>query len=175
MEFQLVKEWKEKELEGYKKAREYYFKHSEELQQLSEQTKKDYLKGIEEYKNKYGKDPVKHKTYRIIYEDKELDTLYSKKESIYHEYINFTYNENTFYHLYGRSEDFEDRCKQQIDKHFEKLQAKVEKKIGSIKEINDLGGENFLFIGTEGQCKVEVIWAGGYNIQRLHTRWIVKK
>ena len=62
-----------------------------------------------------------------------------------------------------------------IDKHFDTLQAKVEKKIGKIVEIESLGGWDYMFIGTEGQCKVEVILAGGYNIQRLHTRWIIKK
>lgn len=62
-----------------------------------------------------------------------------------------------------------------IDKHFETLQNKVEKKIGKIIEIEGLGGYNYRFIGEEGKCNVEVILAGGYNIQRLHTRWIITK
>lgn len=64
--------------------------------------------------------------------------------------------------------------KKLIDKHFETLQAKVENKIGEIIKIESLGGDNYRFEGSLGYCNVEVILAGGYNIQRLHTRWIIK-
>lgn len=63
--------------------------------------------------------------------------------------------------------------KKQIDAHFKTLQAKVEKKIGTIEKIAPLGGDNYIFNGSLGNCNVEVILAGGYNIQRLHTRWII--
>lgn len=73
----------------------------------------------------------------------------------------------------------EEKCyelvKKMVDKHFETLQKKVEKKIGEIIKIESLGGYDYEFVGKEGTCKVEVILAGGYNIQRLHTRWIIKK
>lgn len=62
-----------------------------------------------------------------------------------------------------------------IDKHFETLQAKVEKKIGKIIKIESLGGSDYSFIGELDKCNVEVILAGGYNVQRLHTRWIITK
>lgn len=65
--------------------------------------------------------------------------------------------------------------RKEVKKHFEKLQAKVEKKIGKILEIYHQGGDDYHFIGENGNCSVEVILAGGYNIQRLHTRWIITK
>lgn len=71
--------------------------------------------------------------------------------------------------------DIETRIRKDIDKHFNTLQTKVENKIGTIIKIQHLGGDDYRFEGTEGNCKVEVILAGGYNIQRLHTRWIIKK
>ena len=63
--------------------------------------------------------------------------------------------------------------KKDIDKHFDKLQAKVENKIGKIELIYHIGGDDYRFEGENGSCSVRVILAGGYNIQRLHTRWVV--
>lgn len=172
---EIVKEWKRKELEGYFKARDYYIQHSEELSEASDDAKSNFFKACEEYKQKTGKEPEKRKSYRVIYEDAELDKLYQLKENTHYEFLNFTYNNNHFYRDYGYRSDFKDKCVQEIDKHFNTLQAKVEKKIGTILKIESLGGDDYLFQGENGNCKVEVIWAGGYNIQRLHTRWVVKK
>jgi hypothetical protein len=61
-----------------------------------------------------------------------------------------------------------------VNHKFKILQTKVENKIGKIVEIQPLGGDDYFFIGAFGRCVVEVILAGGYNIQRLHTRWIIK-
>ena len=65
----------------------------------------------------------------------------------------------------------------ETEAHFKKLQAKVENKIGKILQIKATGenGYDYSFIGENGNCKIEVILAGGYNIQRAHTRWIIKK
>lgn len=72
---------------------------------------------------------------------------------------------------------FIELAKKEIDSHFKQLQNKVEKVIGKIEEIKPYGnnGYNYIFKGTESSCTIEVILAGGYNIQRLHTRWIIKK
>jgi hypothetical protein len=68
-----------------------------------------------------------------------------------------------------------EQLKKDIDAHYKTLQNKVEKKIGKILKIKSLGGYDYRFIGEEESCGVEVILAGGYNIQRLHTRWIITK
>ena len=64
-----------------------------------------------------------------------------------------------------------------VDAKYEKLQAKVEDRIGKIIEIESTGnnGFDYMFRGEKGFCEVEVIGAGGYNIQCWHTRWIIKK
>lgn len=72
-------------------------------------------------------------------------------------------------------EKMEEVLKKLIDKHFESLQNKVEKKIGKIIKIEKVNGNIYSFIGENDNCNVEVILAGGYNIQRLHTRWIITK
>lgn len=66
------------------------------------------------------------------------------------------------------------KVQKMVDAHFNELQNKVEKKIGKIKSIYHRGGDDYEFTGTNGKCAVEVILAGGYNIQKLHTRWIVR-
>lgn len=68
------------------------------------------------------------------------------------------------------------KATEMVEAKYTQLQAKVEKKIGTILEISADGnnGYDFIFLGTTGSCRVEVIGAGGYNIQRYHTRWIIK-
>lgn len=68
----------------------------------------------------------------------------------------------------------EKKVEKDIIEHYKILQAKVEKKIGKILKVEHLGGYDYEFEGENGTCKVEVVMAGGYNIQRRHTRWIVK-
>lgn len=69
----------------------------------------------------------------------------------------------------------EKRIEKDVIAHYKTLQAKVEKKIGKIIKVQPLGGYDYRFEGENGNCGVEVIIAGGYNIQRKHTRWIITK
>lgn len=108
------------------------------------------------------------------YENEELNKLYKIKENAKDNYFEYKYS-NALYRDYAWSKDLEERARKLVDKHFNTLQAKVEKKIGAIIKIWHIGGDDYRFEGTDGECKVEVILSGGYNIQRLHTRWIIKK
>lgn len=62
----------------------------------------------------------------------------------------------------------------------EKLIARVNKAVGTIVKAIDLkvgfnGELNGLIEGENGICNIETIYAGGYNIQCLHYRVLVKK
>lgn len=78
------------------------------------------------------------------------------------------------YRQYGEKVAKE-KMEKDVRKHFEELQNKVEKRIGKIIKIEEVNGNIYSFIGELDNCNVEVILAGGYNIQRLHTRWIITK
>lgn len=103
-----------------------------------------------------------HDMYRVPTGDK----LYEIREK-YNYYLKL----NAMYGYVGARA----RIEKDVKAHYEKLQQKVEKKIGKILEIEHLGGLDYRFKGEEGSCMVEVIWAGGYNVQRAHTRWIIRK
>ena len=166
--FEFVKDWKEQELESYKVGYQKYLDEKERLSNVEEEAKQKFLKKREELGNP---NRVGEGYYSKKYEDPELEKLYKEKENAHYAYIQFAYNKNRLYSDYGYDED---RWKKLIDKHFDKLQAKVETKIGKVIKICNCGGDDYLFDGEEAHCKVEVILAGGYNIQRLHTRWIVR-
>lgn len=59
-----------------------------------------------------------------------------------------------------------------------KVYAKVTKKVGEIKEVNLYCGEdgtpNGTITGTNGTVRIDTIIAGGYNVQCLHYRVLVK-
>ncbi|WP_299997794.1 hypothetical protein [uncultured Clostridium sp.] len=168
MELKLVEEWKETELENYKERYQNYLKERENL-------KKEYDNlciEFSELRAKLGNpDRVGDNYYNKKYENEELESLYKKRENAHYSYVDYAFNKNQLFSTYGHDEI---RWKKEIDKRFKKLQAKVETKIGEILKIEHLGGDDYLFEGKEAHCKVEVIMAGGYNIQRLHTRWVVK-
>jgi len=78
------------------------------------------------------------------------------------------------YRQYGTKVAHE-KMEKDVRKHFDTLQAKVEAKIGKIIKIMQVNGNIYSFEGETDNCNVEVILAGGYNVQRLHTRWIITK
>ena len=89
-----------------------------------------------------------------------------------HRYSNKLYNSLSYC---GNEERILNVIRKGVDEHFKVLQDKVEKKIGKIIKIQEVNGNIYSFIGEKDSCNVEVILAGGYNVQRLHTRWIITK
>lgn len=193
MEFKQVNEWKELELkrtiESFKEFIKQYNLFLQEGSEIVEKHnyKKYYalnkLNLLEKDKNELT-DKEKESISNII---KEIDEKY---EDYYNRYNNFKKNNSYYYTLQQKLFYLRNKLnnntqktidnaievfKEDIDKHFNTLQTKVENKIGTILEIKHLGGDDYRFKGELGECKVEVILAGGYNIQRLHTRWIIKK
>ena len=125
-----------------------------------------------------------NKTYEMYLEFKnkleELRTDYKNNggKERYNAVFYFKYSNKTFYAYTQIGNQEEENIKRviriQVEKHFEALQEKVEKVIGKIIEIESFGNY-YKFIGENGNCNVDVILAGGYNVQKLHTRWLIKK
>ena len=71
-------------------------------------------------------------------------------------------------------QEIEAAAQGEMEAYKQQIEAKVQKYVGNITEW-ELGNMEYIVHGTEGKAKVEAIYAGGYNIQRLHVRVIVKK
>lgn len=59
-----------------------------------------------------------------------------------------------------------------VDAHFRKLRASANKRVGQLIDIKNIDGDYWLLIGVSGTVGIRCIGAGGYNIQRYHTRWV---
>lgn len=167
---QYVKEWKAQELKEYKEALEVWKENLEKLNKELEEAKQHLRDAVDEYIKDNDKSPEVEKGR---YVDTKLNGVLKEKNTAEYKYTNYK-NKNSLFSEYGYSSRFEEEAKKIIDNHYKLLQSKVEKKIGRIIKIKSLGGDDYSFEGEKGSCVIEVIWAGGYNIQRLHTRWIVK-
>ena len=77
----------------------------------------------------------------------------------------------------AKNNRFDKVAQELINAHFETLQNKVKERIGDIVDIRRIGGTNdYDMKGSNGESvRVQVVMAGGYNKQRLHTRWIMNK
>lgn len=143
------------------------------MKEIEEMKKIDYEWGLEMIKEAEVKKAELDKIIQEKYNGSKIKTIigwdgkrYRVLVDEYEEYM------NKYKYYYRLSEE---QLKKDIDAHYKTLQAKVEKKIGKIIKVEHLGGYDYRFEGENGNCGVEVIIAGGYNIQRKHTRWIITK
>lgn len=140
----------------------------------------DDIKSLKEQIRKFREENSKtfHDWYDTRREDhpEMSDEEYQKyKRGLYDKHMRFQYDNRSLNILSQLSNE---RLEKSVKDHYDDLQAKVEQKIGKIKYITKTGnnGYDYRMENSKGDSvAVEVIMAGGYNIQRRHTRWIIKK
>lgn len=172
-----IKQWKQEELEKTLDANTNFWEKYQELNDIVKEAGKELEDKIDEYiktNNDYP-DFTRKGAFDKKFFDEDIEKInqeYLKNKEKLRSYI----KSNNFFYEKGRKSNFEKICKEMVDRHFIELQNKVEDKIGEILQIKPTGnnGYDYYFKGSKGNCNVEVILAGGYNIQRLHTRWIIK-
>lgn len=190
-EFKQVNEWKESELKADIEAFKNFVNEYEKYLQLDSKNCERYNMrfsialdelGLEDRRNTTPEQEDEiHKIVKKI-QDENREAYQNKvKFERNNSYMFRAYDKSMYrYHQHRNEEDIaiekvSEIFKKDINKHFDSLQAKVENKIGKIQLIYHIGGDDYRFEGENGNCSVRVILAGGYNIQRLHTRWIITK
>lgn len=170
-----INNWKKQEVDNtldyYEKLNDQYNELIEEWDTLPSELRTHYrfyeklerFNASEDEKQKY-KDIYTHRNEFMEGKKGAIEFLRKYREKPYGSDEPFKFNK----------EKAKPEIQKAVDRHFNELQSKVEKKIGKITNIYHAGGNDYQFKGTDGSCAVEVIQAGGYNIQRLHTRWIVR-
>ncbi len=76
-------------------------------------------------------------------------------------------------------QSLEDYLIKEVDKKRENLFKSIDKKVGMIKQVQFIkigsdGELNGTFVGETGKVNVNTIYAGGYNVQCLHFRFLIK-
>ena len=130
-------------------------------------------------KDEYDKVPFRYHSYfvsDIPIEYKEIRNKYNNFLNMHKTFINSLYN-------YSRN-NYETAINKYLEKEVSRKRdnfiKKVEKISGEILDVSDLKMSfnmeiNGIVIGDKGKVKVNTIFAGGYNIQCLHFRVLVKE
>ena len=189
MEFKQIQEWKEEELKRDLEAFDNFLKEYR-IQQEKDSERVDKFNS--RFSIAMGQLGIKDRSNTTPEQEEEIRKIVKQisdeSDKGYREFSKFKKDNSYMYNLYYKSmyayhkskgeedvamKEITEMLKKDIDKHFDKLQAKVENKIGKIELIYHIGGDDYRFEGENGSCSVRVILAGVYKIQRLHTRWVV--
>ena len=128
----------------------------EQLKQLQKQIKEEMIKDRTEYR-----DTMKKDRNEMNWQDFKEKYRYGDYYKVY----------------YQTDEDIEKEAERDSKYYILNLIHRVSEKVGEITkwELWDAGNElNGWVWGTKGNAKIETILAGGYNVQCLHTRVLVK-
>ena len=144
------------------------------IEQWKERARKYIPEAIEEYRKR--KEEIDD-TFDFYTQWEERRTKQRELAEEYPTYIReFAYG----YSLKDRNERIEKLIQKEAESKEKMLIARVNKAVGIIVEALELkvgvnGELNGYIKGEKGTCKIESIYAGGYNIQCLHYRVLVKK
>ena len=169
---EFIEQWKGRAINYYTKQITFY--HQEYRRKNSEMC--DF------HNNKYSiikERNITEEQYREEY--KQMNEDYKAFKLQMKEDITARFAENVFWY---RLDECLERTRKAIEKDGEAkekiLIARVNKAVGAIVKAIELevgynGELNGYIKGENGTCEVETIYAGGYNIQCLHYRVLVKK
>ena len=125
------------------------------------------MKLLEELKKEEMKS-LKETAYKVdALEIKERNRLYKQGE-LTKAMVSLAQDANPYF-----PETLEKRVKKQVDDKYEKIQNKVFDKIGEIKEV-EVTANGYMLEGKKGKAEMEIITAGGYNVQAMHYRVLIK-
>lgn len=166
---EFLKNWKEN-------AYEYYKQQVNSLVSWSKKYDNYYRKTIKELEKVYGA-----RVHRL---DKEVEEIKKSKNVDYkykEEYIRKNYTQDIVSLSKSRNldKDLNNMLNQEVQNKRIDLYYRCSAVVGVITDASGLylgnnGSINGIIIGENGKAKVETIFAGGYNIQCLHYRVLIK-
>lgn len=143
----------------------------------------EFMNNIEESWNGYDKSR-RNKCETMYNELKNLDKNSQEYKDLYYKMRNMFGAQYQWYMLMERSDRaIEEENTKAVKSLIVDFINRVKEKVGTISSMFGLrvsqNNQGYAIIngyveGTEGKCRVESILAGGYNIQRLHVRVLVK-
>ena len=142
------------------------------LEELKNKLIESWNKSDEELHEAYVKFCEEHKDEKFDY---ARETMSASRYFV----VRHATNQHEEYAIYyGLTKFVREENEKQAEKFVKRLQERIEGVVGEIKEITPYSTENgngWNVTGDKAKAIVLSIMAGGYNIQRLHIRNIIKK
>ena len=145
---------------------------NEALENFRQQLIDNWNRHDEELRNDFLKFEKDHEEQRF--------ELFGRKVSVggYYSFINHLNKHDTYVMYYGATPTSKAENEKEATKYVMNLQERVEKITGEILDIQKKpteNGDGWYVRGLKGNAEVLNIFAGGYNIVKLHVRSLVKK
>jgi len=110
---------------------------------------------------------------------KEMTLVYKKSGCKYESLNPYRISDTTYREIakekyWLSNEDLTRFAVKELEKEIKKIENEVKEKVGKILEL-EITATYMIVKGTKSKIQIQKIMAGGYNIQKLHTRIKIKE